>query len=65
MTPNRRKEWEGKLFHNLKSRVEEVKTVFDINLFEGISPDDIDFQPSCSIGVMYMNIAAAKQMNDI
>ncbi|MCC2642322.1 MAG: hypothetical protein K0S45_2735 [Nitrospira sp.] len=43
MTPNRRKEWEAKLFHNLKWRVEELKTVFDINLFEGISQDDIDF----------------------
>ena len=43
MTPNRRKEWESKLFHNLKLRAEEIKIVFDINLFEAIPQNDIDF----------------------
>lgn len=43
MTPNRRKEWDNKLFHSLRPRAEEMKTVFDINLFEGISQDDINF----------------------
>ena len=31
------------MFHNLKPRAEEFKTVFDINLFTGLSQDDIDF----------------------
>ncbi|MGH7147014.1 MAG: hypothetical protein ACREIJ_03835 [Nitrospiraceae bacterium] len=43
MTLGRRKEWENKLFHNLKPRAEEFKTVFDINLFTGLTQDDIDF----------------------
>lgn len=43
MTPDRRREWEGKLFHNLKPRVEELKTVFGINVVKDFSQDDISF----------------------
>ena len=43
MTPDRRKEWEGKLFHSLKPRTEELKTVFGINVVKDISQDDIGF----------------------
>jgi hypothetical protein len=43
MTLNRRKEWESKIFHNLKPRTEELKTIFDINVFEDIPQNDINF----------------------
>ena len=43
MTPARRKEWQNKLFHNLKPRAAELKTVFDINLFEGLKEEDTEF----------------------
>lgn len=43
MTPERRKEWSNKLFHNLKLRAVELKTVFDINVFDTLKQNDIDF----------------------
>ncbi len=43
MTPARRNEWKSKLFHNLKVRALELKTVFDINVFDSFKQDDIEF----------------------
>jgi hypothetical protein len=43
MTPKRRKEWEKKLFHNLKHCAEALGTIFDINVFFKLKQDDIDF----------------------
>lgn len=43
MIPARRKEWERKLFHQLKTCVVAVESVFAINLFKGLKQDDIDF----------------------
>ena len=43
MTPPRRREWMSKLFHNLKPRATELKTVFDINLFDAFKQEEIDF----------------------
>jgi len=43
MTPTRRKEWERKLFHNLKPCAEALSAVFDINSFKKLRQEDIDF----------------------
>ena len=43
MTPARRKEWSGKLFHNLKPCTDALKSVFDINAFKGFEQSDIEF----------------------
>ena len=43
MTPARQKEWEKKLFHNLKPCVEALESVFAINLFKGLQEDEINF----------------------
>lgn len=43
MTPDRRNEWQKKLFHNLKIRAEEFKRIFDIDVLKGLSQSDIDF----------------------
>jgi hypothetical protein len=43
MIPAREKEWERKLFHQLKSCVESVQSVFGINLFKGFEQGDMDF----------------------
>ena len=43
MTQKRRKEWKGKLFHNLKACAEDLNTVFDIKPFKSLRPEDIAF----------------------
>jgi hypothetical protein len=43
MIPTRQKEWERKLFHQLKSCVEAIESEFGINLFKGVKQEDIDF----------------------
>ncbi len=43
MTPARRKEWTSKLFHSLTPRAAELKTIFDINLFDSFKREDIEF----------------------
>lgn len=43
MTVARRKEWERKLFHNLKPCAEELRAAFDISVLKQIGRDDIDF----------------------
>ena len=43
MTPARRKQWERKLFHNLKACAEELNAVFDINAFKSLASDEIAF----------------------
>ena len=43
MTERRRKEWERKLFHDLKSRTEELKSTFDIDIFQKIKSEDVKF----------------------
>lgn len=43
MTPARRKQWDIRLFHNLKLCAEDLKSIFDIDAFKNIQKDDIDF----------------------
>ena len=43
MRTKRRAALERALFHNLKPRVNELSAWFDINLFDGLKPDDIAF----------------------
>lgn len=43
MTPTRQKEWDKKLFHNLKPCVEALGSVFGINLFKGLQENEINF----------------------
>jgi len=43
MTPARKKNWNRKLFHNLKTCAEELETVFDIHVFKNIKQADVDF----------------------
>lgn len=43
MTEVRRKEWKKKLFHNLKPCAEALNAVFDIDIFKGLQPSDIEF----------------------
>lgn len=43
MKPARRSRWERALFHNLKPRAEELNTAFEIDIFEGLKPEEIDF----------------------
>jgi len=43
MTQKRRKEWERQLFHNLRQCVDDLKSVFDIDLFKDLSQSDKDF----------------------
>ncbi len=42
MTLARRKQWERKLFHNLKSCAEELRAVFDIPILKHLSSEDIE-----------------------
>lgn len=43
MTPSRRKEWERRLFHNLKPCAEALDAAFDINIFKSLGDDYIGF----------------------
>jgi len=43
MTPARQKEWNGKLFHNIKPCADALKLVFDIDAFKNFQQSDIDF----------------------
>jgi hypothetical protein len=43
MTRARKQFWSQKTFYNLHLRVEELKTVFDIDLFRGITSDEQQF----------------------
>lgn len=43
MTPARRKEWERKLFHNLKACADELESTFDIRPFRSMNQDEIAF----------------------
>jgi len=43
MTPTRQKEWQKKLFHNLKPCADSLREVFDIHIFKGMKEDDIQF----------------------
>lgn len=43
MTPSRRKEWDRRLFHNIKSCISDFKTVFDIDGFKELKQSEIDF----------------------
>jgi len=43
MTPSRQKEWNNKLFHNIKPCTDALKAVFDIDAFKNFKQDDIDF----------------------
>lgn len=43
MRPVRTKEWERKVFHNLKRCAEGLNTIFGINLFDQLRQDDVDF----------------------
>jgi hypothetical protein len=43
MTNRRKKVFEGKLFHNLRWVAENLKTVFDIDLFRNVAAEDVDF----------------------
>ena len=43
MTPARQKEWNGKLFHNIKPCADALKLVFDIDTFKNFKQSDIDF----------------------
>lgn len=43
MTSARRKEWEGKLFHNLRKRAESLDAGFGIKVFANLSQDEIEF----------------------
>jgi hypothetical protein len=43
MTPDRKKEWKKKLFHNLKACAEALRTAFDIDMLKQLDQDNIDF----------------------
>lgn len=43
MKPGRKSELERMLFHNITRRAEEMRCWFDINLFKGMSPQDVGF----------------------
>jgi hypothetical protein len=43
MTPRRQNEWNRKLFHNLRTRAEDLKSVFDIDIFKGLDQDEVAF----------------------
>lgn len=43
MTQRRRNGWERKLFHNLKVCADDLQSVFDIDIFKGLSQADRDF----------------------
>lgn len=43
MTPARKKHWERKLFHNLKTCAKDLETVFDINIFKNTKQENVDF----------------------
>lgn len=43
MKAARRSRWERALFHNLKPRAEELNTAFEIDIFEGLKPEEINF----------------------
>lgn len=43
MTPVRQKEWNAKLFHNIKPCADALKVVFDIDIFKNLKQEDIAF----------------------
>jgi Zn finger protein HypA/HybF involved in hydrogenase expression len=43
MTQARRNKLENRRFHNLQAVAAELKTIFDIDVLEGLKPDDVDF----------------------
>ena len=43
MTPARRRQWERKLFHNLKTCSEDFESVFDIKPLKKVKQDEVDF----------------------
>ena len=43
MTQKRHKEWERQLFHNLRQCADDLKSMFDIDLFKDLDQSDKDF----------------------
>jgi hypothetical protein len=43
MKPRRRARFDRMLFHRLKPNAEEVRAAFDIDIFDGLNSDDLDF----------------------
>jgi len=43
ISPRRRKEWERRLFHNLRPAADALVANFDINIFRNMNDDDIEF----------------------
>jgi hypothetical protein len=43
MTPDHKQRWTQKLFHNIRARADELKAVFDLDIFISIPPEDRDF----------------------
>ena len=48
MTSSRRSVWERRLFHNLKPCADDLAAVFDIHIFKGVKPADIDLDSNVS-----------------
>jgi hypothetical protein len=43
MTPKRRRQLEGRRFHNLRSVASELSDVFGIDILNGLTPDEVEF----------------------
>jgi hypothetical protein len=43
MTPNRKRDWDQKLFHNLPAFADGLRTVFDIHVLRGLTEDEAAF----------------------
>ncbi len=43
MTPARRKRFENRRYHNLQLVATDIKEIFDIDILDGIKPDDVEF----------------------
>jgi len=43
MTPARRRRLENRRFHNLKSVAADLRDIFDIDILDGMKPDEVDF----------------------
>jgi hypothetical protein len=43
MTPKRRRQLEGRRFHNLRSVASELSDVFGIDILNGVTPDEVEF----------------------
>jgi len=43
MTPSRRKRLENRRFHNLQSVAADLQEIFDIDLFRGLEPGEVEF----------------------